>query len=403
MLSEPAPVTNTSTPAAVPSPPKPIGEQLARHWMLDPSIDFLNHGSFGATPRIVLEAQTKWRARMEARPVEFLARQGDKLQDDAKAVVGKFLGAAPSDFGFTSNATAGVNAVLRSLSFKPGDELLTTTHVYRAVRRTMEYLISRSSAVMREVDLPLPLKSDDEVVNAIEQAIGPRTRIVVICHITSPTAIVFPVKRIVELCAARGVDILIDGAHAGGVLDLNIESINAAYYAGNLHKWMCAPKGSAFLWVRPDRQRAIHPNTISHFLNEGFAGEFAWQGTRDLTAWICAGDAVRFMASLGWDNVRWHNHEMAAWVQWLLTRRWGVAPLTPLDGSMLGSMVSVQLPESLRRFGTVEKLQADLFDAHRFEVPCVEFGSRWLIRPCCQVYNTPGQYERLADVVAGLA
>jgi isopenicillin-N epimerase len=384
-------------------PPQPLGENLSRHWMLDPSIDFLNHGSFGATPRVVLDSQTRWRERIEARPVEMIARKAGELLDKARVVIGEFLGAAPADFGFTSNATAGVNAVLRSLAFAPGDELLTTTHVYRAVRQTMRHVCNVTGAVIREVDVPLPVQGEQDVIDAVTAGISPRTKLLVICHVTSATAIRFPVERIVKLCSEKGIDALIDGAHAAGVLDLDIESIGAAYYSGNLHKWMCAPKGSAFVWVRPDRQKAIHPNTISHYYSEGFATEFNWQGTRDLSAWICAAEAVEFMASLGWDRVRKHNHEMARWVQAHLTGRWGVEALSPLDGSMLGSMASVALPEGVRRFGTVEKLQAALFEEHRFEVPVIDFNGRWLVRPCCQVYNTPDQYERLGEVVAELA
>jgi isopenicillin-N epimerase len=376
---------------------------VCRHWLLDPSIDFLNHGSFGATPRAVLESQSRLRERIEARPVEMLGRRCGELLDDSKRVLGEFLGAAPQDIGFTANATAGINAVIRSLTFAGGDELLTTNHVYRAVRKTMQYLAGRAGAMVREVQIPLPVAGPQEIVNAIAGGLTGKTRLVVICHVTSPTAVVFPVAKIVTLCAERGVDVLIDGAHAAGVLDLNIESIGAAYYTGNLHKWLCAPKGSAFLWVRPDRQKGIHPNTISHFLDEGFANEFNWQGTRDISAWVGAKDSVEFMASLGWPRIKQHNHAMAIWVQAMLCQKWGVEPLTPLDGSMLGAMASVPLPDGVRRFGTVEALQAVLFNEHRFEVPVIDFDGRWLVRPCCQVYNTAGQYERLGKVVAELA
>lgn len=395
MLSEP--------PTLEIQPPQPIGRNMRQHWLLDPTIDFLNHGSFGATPRTVLEAQSRFREKIESRPVEVLGRRCNALLDETKRALGEFLGAAPANLGFTANATAGVNAVIRSLTFSRGDELLTTNHVYRAVRKSMQHIAERAGATVREVDVPLPVRRPQDVIDAVAGALGKRTKLLVLCHITSPTAIVFPVKEITALCAARGVDVMIDGAHAAGVLDLNIESIGAAYYTGNLHKWMCAPKGSAFLWVRPDRQKGIHPNTISHFLDEGFAAEFAWQGTRDISAWVGAADALKFMSGLGWTRIKRHNHQMATWVQAMLSRKWGVEPLTPLDGSMLGSMTSVPLPEGVRKFETPEALAAVLFDEHRFEVPIVDFGGRWFVRPCCQVYNTAGQYERLGEVVARLA
>jgi isopenicillin-N epimerase len=255
-----------------------------------------------------------------------------------------------------------------------------------------------------QVEIPLPIRSDDDVVEPLSAALGDRTRLVVIDHVTSPTAVVFPVERIAGLCAERGIDVLVDGAHAPGMLDLNVERLGAAYFAGNLHKWVCGPKGAAFLWVRPDRQPGIHPNTISHFLDDGLPAEFGWQGTRDVTAWLCAPDAIDYMErTLGWDAIRRHNHELAVWVQSLLCGRWGVEPGTPPDGSRLGSMVTVALPpQAPQRFETAEALQARLFEKHRIEIPVIEWAGKWWIRASCQVYNTPDQYEFLADTVTEL-
>jgi isopenicillin-N epimerase len=371
---------------------------------------FLNHGSFGATPRAVLEAQTAWRRQLEANPVEFLDQRGRTEMEKAKQVVGGFVGAQPQDFGFVTNATEGINAVLRSLRFAPGDELVSTNHVYNAIRQTMRYVARETGAKPVEVEIPLPIRSGDEVADAITGALGDRTRLVVLDHITSPTAVVFPVERICALCAERGIDVLIDGAHAPGMIDLDIERLGAAYFAGNLHKWVCGPKGAAFLWVRPDKQPGIHPNTISHFLDEGLPAEFGWQGTRDVTAWLGAADAIRFMdRTLGWDRIRRHNHQLAVWVQALWCRRWGESggcgaePATPLDGSMLGSMATVALPlQARQRFESPEALQARLFEAHCIEIPIIDWSGRWWIRASCQVYNTPDQYEHAADVATEL-
>src|SRR5437868_3248109 len=239
------------------SPPDPLRDNLIDDWMLEPGVDFLNHGSFGAVPRVVFEAQTEWRRHIEAAPVEIIARRRLELIDAAKRVVGRWLGMRPDDFGLVTNATEGVNAVLHSLRFGPGDELLTTTHVYNAVRQAMRFTCARCGASYRELDVPLPLRSAEQIADAVVSGLSDRTRLLVIDHITSPTALVFPVEQITRACARRGVDVLIDGAHAPGTIPLNVQRIGAAYYAGNLHKWACAPRGAAFLWARPDRQPPI--------------------------------------------------------------------------------------------------------------------------------------------------
>jgi isopenicillin-N epimerase len=389
-------------------PPAPIRPDIRSLWMLDETIDFLNHGSFGARLRSVFEAQEAWRAQMEARPVEFLWRRGQDLAIQSKRIVGDFLGMQPEHFGFTSNATDGVNAVLRSLRFEPGDELLTTSHVYPAVRRAMRHVADRAAARMVEVELPLPLASPLEIVTAIEEGLTSRTRLVVIDHIASATAVVFPVREIIARCAARGIEVLVDGAHGPGMLDLHVEDLGAAYYAGNLHKWVCAPPGAGFLWVRADRQSDIHPNVLSLFAGDGFAAEFSWQGTRDISSWLAAGVAVEAMDNLdgpgSWPRLMRHNHELAAWVQAMLSEAWAVEPCTPRDGSLLGSMASVALPAAIgERYETPEAMQARLRDEYRIEAFVLEWGGRRFIRPCCQVYNTPQQYTRLADAVLELA
>ena len=224
----------------------------------------------------------------------------------------------------------------------------------------------------------------------------------VIDHVTSPTALVFPVQAIVAACAAREVDVLVDGAHAPGMMPLNIPRLGAAYYTGNLHKWPCAPKGCAFLWARPDRRERIHPLVVSHYLGEGLSREFAWQGTRDLSAWLTIPRALEFMAAMGWDAVMTHNHAMAVWVHRMLCERWDVEPLSPMDGGMIGSMVTVPLPAPLDRMDGdgVNALQRRLHDEFRIEVPIMPWGGRVFVRPCCQVYNRAEEYERLRDIIA---
>ncbi len=386
-------------------PPEPLGADLHALWALDPEITFLNHGSFGAAPRAVLAAQAAWRDRLEARPIEMLDRRREELLRPSREAVARFIGCDPDDFGFITNATGGVNAVLRSLKFAPGDELLMTDHVYGAVRQTLRYVCAVSGATLVEAPVPFPLRRGDggEIVDALVARLSPRTRLLVVDHVTSPTAVVFPVASIVQACRERRIDVLVDGAHAPGMIELDVAKLGAAYYTGNLHKWVCAPKGAAFLWVRPDRQDHVHPNTISHHLGQGFAAEFAWQGTRDITAWLCARDAIAFMDRLGWPRVREHNHRLAAWAQATLCARFGVGPATNASGSMLGSMCTVALPAAAReRFAAPAAMQAALYDRHRIEVPVVDWGNRWWIRASCQVYNAPGQYQGLASAVLEL-
>lgn len=374
--------------------------------MLEEGVTFLNHGSFGAVPRVVFDEQTELRRQVEARPVEMLGRRCEELIDSAKESVAAWLGVRPVDFGLVTNATEGVNAVLRSLTFRPGDELLTTTHVYNAVRQAMRYVAGRWGAGYRELDVPLPVRSADDIARHVLNGISDRTRLLVIDHITSPTALVFPVEQITQGCDARGIDVLIDGAHAPGMIELDVARTGAAYYAGNLHKWSCAPKGAGFLWVRPDRQADIHPTIISHLLGQGFAREFGWQGTRDLSAWLAVPRALAFMAELGWDRVREHNRAMAAWAHRMLCHRWGVEPVSPLDGSLLGSMATMNLPGALGRMSEAEvrTLQQRLYTEHRIEVPLHAFpGGPPLLRVSCQVYNAAQDYERVGEVIARLA
>jgi isopenicillin-N epimerase len=384
-------------------PPMPLRADLRSQWMLQEGLAFLNHGSFGALPRAVFEVQHGWRTRIEADPIEMMGRRGEQMIEDAKKAVGAQFGMKREDFGFVTNATEGANAVLRSLSLKPGDELLTTNHVYHAVRQTMKWSAREAGATFREIAIPLPIASSQQICEIVLEALSPRTRLLVIDHITSPSALVFPLEEIVTGCRQRGVEVLADGAHAPGMVPLNVEKINATYYTANLHKWVCAPKGTAFLWVSPERQSKVHPAVISHNLDQGLAREFAWQGSRDLSSWLSAPAALSFMGKFGWENVMRHNHQLACWAQQLLVGRWGVEPISPMDGSLLGSMATVRLPEPLASIKDTVRLQQQLHDEFALETPLVGWDGKVLLRVSCQIYNEPREYERLAEVVLRLA
>jgi len=395
-------LSHTSRAVTEPKPPTPLGENVADEWMLDPSITYLNHGCFGARPRSVVEHQQHLRNEFEADPFDVLHRRRNEQLAEARQTVSAFLGAPADDFVFVTNATAGVNAVLRSLRLQPGDELLTVNHVYNAIRMTMQYVADRAGATAREIDLPVPIGSPDQIVNTIQDNLRERTRLLIIDEVSSPTAVVFPVEAICRLCEAHGIDVLVDGAHAPGMLDVNIKRLNPAYYAGNLHKWVCAPVGAGFLYVRPDKQTDIHPPVISHFLNQGLVEEFNWQGTRDVTPWLSVPAALEYFNQYGWQRVREHNHAMAVWAQQYLAQQWDVEPVAPTDGAMLGSMVTVFAPREAARFESGEALIDALFEQHGIEVAVFDWNDQRFVRVSCQIYNTVEDYERLAKAVREL-
>jgi len=374
-------------------------------WTLDPAVTFLNHGSYGACPRAVLASQDVWRQRMEAEPVEFLGRRLPALLDSALERLAGFLRVDAQDLAFVPNATSGVNTVLRSLRFGPGDELLTTNHAYNACRNALEFVATRWGATVVCADVPFPVSGPQDVVEAVLSRVTTRTRLALIDHVTSPTALIFPVEAIVAALRERGVETLIDGAHAPGMVPLDIPSIGAGYYTGNGHKWLCGPKGSAFLWVRRDLQDDVRPLTISHGANtprpdrSRFQAEFAWQGTQDPSSYLALPDAVDVMGSLlpgGWPELMRSNHEKSLEGASVLREALGIP--APAPESMLGSMVALPLPDAT---GEDDNLNARLFERYRIEVPVMPFQAwpKRLLRISAQAYNQPSDYVRLAEAL----
>lgn len=389
--------------------------QVRGRWSLDPAVTFLNHGSFGACPRSVLEAQASVRERMEREPVRFFMRELEPLLDDARAALAVFVGADPDDLAFMPNATAGVNTVLRSLALAPGDELLTTDHEYNACRNALEAVAVRSGARVVVATIPFPIGSPAEVVRAVLERAGPRTRLALVDHVTSQTGLVFPAARIVAELAGRGIDALVDGAHAPGMLPLDVEAIGAAYYTGNCHKWICAPKGAAFLHVRRDRQAGVRPLSISHGANSprgdrsAFRLEFDWTGTLDPSAYLCVPEAIRCMGSLlpgGWPALMAHNRATALAARALLCEALGCAP--PAPEAMIGALAAVPLPdgrgEGLPSPFLLDPLQDALWERWSVEVPVIPWPAspRRLLRISAQIYNERADYERLAGALAEL-
>ena len=390
-----------------------FGRSFLSHWWLDPAITYLNHGTVGATPRVVLEAQQAWQRRIEAQPAAFLFRELMRLApDDAAAprpllrqaadAVGEFVGARGDDLVFVDNASTGVNAVLRSVALRPGDEIVVLDQAYGAVIKAAEFVARAVGAKVVVVATPFPVQGEptEAYAEAVERALTPSTRLAILDHISSHTALTLPVAAMTARCRARGVPVLIDGAHAPGAIDLDVAAFGADWYVGNLHKWAFAPRACGFLWVAPAQHAATHPPTISWGLDVGLTQEFDWTGTRDPSPMLCAPDGIAFMRDvLGLDAMRTWNHDLVWRMAHELSARWGQPFTTP--EAMVGCMASVALPERIDKLGeaAAPALKDWLFHERRIEAQVLAINGHVCVRLPAQVYNDETDYERLADAV----
>ena len=389
--------------------PSSFGRTSLSHWALDPSITYLNHGTVGAPPRRVLEAQQSIRDEIERQPSRYLLRELSAVSTGmprselprlraAALRVASFLGARGDDLVFVDNATTGLNAVLRSFPLREGDEVLVTDHGYGGVVNAAVFHAGERGASVRAVELPEASRGRGAFADAVVSAIGPRTRLAVVDHVTSESALILPIQEIAARCRERGVAVAVDGAHAPGAIPLDVPSIGADWYVGNLHKWAYAPRSSAFLWAAPGRQEGLHPPVISWGIGRGYTTEFDWVGTRDPSAYLAAPAAIDFMRELGIDALRGYNHDLAWEGGHLLGSAWGTWP--GLEEAMVGTMATVPLPE---RLGSSKEDAARLRDAllegDRIEVQLHAWRGRLSVRISTQIYNELPDVERLAKAI----
>lgn len=385
-------------------------------WLLDPAVAFLNHGSFGSCPRPVLEFQQEIRVSMERQPVQFFVRDLEPLLDDAREALAEFVGADPQNLVFVPNATAAVNTVLRSLRFEAGDQIIVTDHEYNACRNALDVMAERRGVEVVVVAIPFPLTSEAQIIEPILGALTARTRLLLIDHITSQAGLVLPLGKIVRELGQRGIDTLVDGAHAPGMLPLNLEQLSAAYYTGNCHKWICAPKGAAFLYLRPDRQKLIRPLSISHGANSTRTDrarhliEFGWTGTWDPSAYLSVPEAIRQMGRLlpgGWPELMQRNRALALQGRDILCAALRIPH--PCPNSMIGALATMQLPDAQsveppKSPLYLDPLQDELLSKYGIEVPVIPWPKppHRVLRISAQIYNSRPQYEALAHALAEL-
>jgi isopenicillin-N epimerase len=394
----------------MPTSSKRTGGPLRDLFLLRPNLVFLNHGSFGACPRPVFQEYQRWQRELELQPVEFLGRRFAGLMLEARRKLAEYLGAQADDLVFVPNATTGLNIVARSLPLEPGDEVLATNHEYGALDRTWRFVCAKRGAVYLNQSLPLPLDSAKQVVEAIWAGVTPHTRVLFLSHITSPTALTFPVSELVGRAREANILTVIDGAHAPGQLPLALDKLGADFYSGNLHKWFCGPPGSAFLHARRQAQPLLEPLVVSWgwepestnllSLDSGaprFVLEQEWQGTRDPAAYLAAEAAIRFQAEYDWPQVRQECHELLREARQRIEELTGLPPICPDSPEWYVQMAAFPLPAC-----DGAALQRRLYDEYGVEVPVIEWNGRQLLRVSIQGYNTLEDVNALRQALAAL-
>jgi isopenicillin-N epimerase len=374
-----------------------FGHTRLADFSLAKGVAHLNHGSYGAAPRVVTDAAQAWRERMEADPTTFFRDELPGATRAAAARVAGFLGGRAEDWSFLENATQGTNAIIASLRLEPGDELICLSQVYNAVNNTLRHHAERADARVVIIPVPVPFTDPDPLLAALTAAIGPRTRLAAFDHISSAGAVVFPIREMAAICRAHGVPIAVDGAHAPGQLALDVPSLGVDWYVGNLHKWAFTARGTAVIWCAPERQAALHPVSISHHLGHGFAAEFDFSGTRDNSAWLAVPEALDYLAALGPQAVRTHNDRLAREAAEMWHDAWNSE--VAASPAFSAAMASVRLPGvTASDRAAARRIARHLREAHGISAGVmVVDGSVWL-RASAQIYNELDDYRPLAAI-----
>ncbi len=383
----------------------PIAE-AGHEYLLREGIAFLNHGSFGACPRPVFEVYQRWQRELAAQPVEFLGRRLHDLLSVAREALAAYVGTAADNLVFVPNATHGMNIVARSLRLEPGDEVLGTTHEYGAVERTWRFICGQEGAQYRSQPIALPVDSPEALIEQLWAGVTERTRVLVISHITSPTALIFPIAAICRRAAAQGILTVIDGAHAPGQIDLALDALGADFYTGNCHKWLGAPNGAGLLYARPERQALLHPLVVSWGWQarkpgpSPFQDFFEWTGTADPSAYLSVPAAIAFQAQHDWPTVRAASHALAGQARQRVAALTGLEQICPDSLDWWAQMCTLPLPLADSAAG--EALKQRLWEEYQVEVPIVDWQDRLFVRVSIQAYNSASDVDRLVDALARL-
>lgn len=370
-------------------------------FLLDPKITFLNHGSFGATPKPVFREYQRWQRELEIQPVEFLGRRATELLAESRVALGRYLETSADNLVYTQNVTVSMNIVARSLYLKAGDEVLASNHEYGAMDRMWRFLSrKRGFAYLNQ---PVELTSHADFVESFWRGVTPRTKVIFLSHITSPTALIFPIREILQRARERNIITIIDGAHAPGQIALNLDELGADFYGGNLHKWLCAPKGVGFLYARPEMQNLVEPLVVSWgYEPEAGVSPFLdlneWNGTRDISAALSVPAAIEFQAAHNWERVREACHQLARNAQRRICEMTGLPPLHSIDDVWSRQMVAAPLPASV----DVSQLKSRLYDEFKIEVPVHGWDGNKLIRISVQGYNVEKDVDALCKALARL-
>ena len=375
-----------------------IGHDVKDHWMIEPNITYLNHGAFGALSIPVYNAAIAVRRYIEGQPARFLKDEVTQSLRDSASILAKYVGADGNDIVFVDNATTAINAVLRSLVLLPGDEVVTTNHSYGAVLKTLEFICERAGARIVFADIPYPLNDEAIILDAINNAITKRTKLVVVDHITSMSALPMPIKKIASQCGEKNIPILVDGAHAVGILDIDLNNLGVNWYAGNCHKWLGAPRGCGFLWTKEFNQRLVRPTTISHYISDGYLPAFDWPGSKDFTPYLCVAAAIKFRKKFGENKIRKHCHS-TIWDGLNILKD---AFKTELGASeaLTTYMGNIHYPIKIKADKkNAEILRKSLRDKHNIEIDVKAINGKLWIRNSAYLYNNLDDFKRLAMAI----